>query len=105
VWPEPRQDLSYALQRGTYALEHGMRTGVPEAHLDLLRNFMNACDDYLKQAAAEVAPTPAMQDASAAQSALGVPMPPGAMGPVSPQGIPGLPPVGAPGTAGPPLMS
>jgi hypothetical protein len=102
IFPEPRQDLQTALQRGTYALEYGLRNGTPEENLDKLRVFLNACDELTQQAAANAAPSPAMDAASMAQAQMqppGMPMPAGAMGPMSPQGMPGLPPVAPPGAA------
>jgi hypothetical protein len=95
IYPEPRQDLETALQRGTYALERGMIMGVPEAHLDFLRDFLSACEEMIQLAAP---PPPPPMDPS--MMGGGMPMPPGAMGPQSPQGMPGMSP-GAPGMAAP----
>lgn len=96
VVPEPRQNLDQAMQRGTYALEFGMRTNVPEAHLDKLRVFLNAIEELQQAAAAAAAPPP-----SPMGTIPGMPMPAGALGPTSPQGMPGMPPVPAPGMPSP----
>lgn len=92
VVPEPRQDLQYALQRCTYALELGMRDGTPERNLDKLRTFLNACEEITQAAqaaAAANAPPPAM-------AAPGPTMPMGPMGAPTPAAPPGLgPAVGA----------
>jgi hypothetical protein len=95
IFPEPRQALESALTRGTYALEHGMITGVPEANLDRLRDFLSACEEMIQKAAPPPAPPmPGMMPGAPP----GMPMPPEAMGPQMPQGMPGMP-VGAPGAA------
>lgn len=79
--PEPRQDLSWALQRGTFALEKAMQDGTPPAHLDLLRTFLNACDDYL---------TPPMPAPEMAAPGMAPPM---AAPPMGPPGVPPAPPM------------
>lgn len=90
VAPEPRQNLQYALQRGTYALEFGIREEVPLAHLDCLRNFLDACQDLL----APPPPPDAMLGGPAGVGAMGAPPPP----------APGLAPsMGAPAGIAPPM--
>lgn len=94
IFPEPRQNLETALQRGTYAFERAKITDVPPEHLDRLEQFLNACEEMIQKAA------PPVQPVQVPIGPDGVPLPPGSMGPQSPQGMPGMPP-GAPGPAAP----
>lgn len=91
IVPEPRQNLSNALQWGTYALEKGMVDGTPEENLEKLRTFLNAVDEL--QAAAQASAQAQMQQQMP-------PMPPGMptgampppVAPPGPGAIPGMPP-------------
>lgn len=88
IVPEPRQNLQNAMQRGTFALEKGMQDGTPEENLDKLRTFLNACDELMQPPAPAPVP-PGMPPMGAPP---GMPMPAAALGPASPQGLPGMSP-------------
>jgi hypothetical protein len=82
--PEPYMDLALAIKMMQAAYLRGKTDGVPEDKLELMRRFIDACQDIMIQASA---PPP---------GALTAP-PPGPEGPPGPQG-PG--PQGGPGATG-----
>lgn len=98
TFPEEVQDLERAKKRATFAWEHGKIDGTPSAHLDLVMDYINACEEML----APPAPAPDAMDPLAAMAGPPgmAPPPPAAppMGPpppgmgAPPPGMPGMPP-------------
>lgn len=85
--PEPFMDIRLALKKTQAAYNKALSDGVPEENLQLLRDFMDACNDIHQAAQAE------QMNLAVAQAAE--------QGPVAPG--PGAPP--APGPAGAPPMA
>jgi len=96
VYPEVRQNLDNALQRGTYALTRGIVQRIPEERLNLLRDYLAAVEDLQ-------GPPPAPPMAPGMGAPPGPPggMPPGLEGPGMPPGPP-MPPGMPPGPPGMP---
>jgi hypothetical protein len=93
MFPEPRQDLQKALERGTYTLSRGIVQKVPAERLDYLRDFLAACEELL------IPPAPPEPPPG-----VGLPEPGPAPGPEpAPNGAmsAGPPPVGAAPAPGP----
>lgn len=87
VRPDPIQNLESALTRGTYALERALVDGTPEAHVDLLRDYLDAIQDLITATAPPPAPGVGM-----IPDPMAMGMDPAMMGmPPAPAPAPGMP--------------
>jgi len=94
VAPIVRQNLEYALLRGTYALEVAMKDGVPLSHQDKLSVFLDQVQALLDaKQAAEVGPQgmpgPLPLPGAPGSPMPGLPPPPGLPAPAGPMQGPG----------------
>jgi hypothetical protein len=82
IAPDPRQDLELARRFGTHAKLKAQREGYPQAHINLLEDFLTAVEDLI--APPPTAPTdPSLTPGMDATMAAGAPAPiaPDPMGP------------------------
>jgi hypothetical protein len=95
MFPEDAQDLNRAKTRATFAWEHGKIDGTPPEHLDLVMDYINACEEMQSPPAPNMDPSmanPLAAMAGPAGAPTMPPSPPSAMAPPAP-GMPGMPPV------------
>jgi hypothetical protein len=101
-YPEPFQDLIYALHRAQANYNLGRIQGMDEPHLKMLRDYMGECNRLL-QLQNPPAPPPNMPPANSGMAGM---VSPDQLGPMPMQGMPTAPPMvpGVPVPPGPPGM-
>lgn len=87
VWPEPYQDLENAIRVAQQAILRAQVQGAPEAHIDLVRDFITAAEKLLARTQTPNASIPAGVFSQVANPAAG---------PAAPQAAPGAAGAAAP---------
>ncbi len=86
MMPEPYQDLQNAVRVAQQAILRAMTDGVPEAHIDLVRDFITAAEALLKRTQTPNPAVPAGVFSEVGNPSAGVPAVPPAPAP-APQGV------------------